>query len=192
MPPLRTTTSAFVIVEAQGGTTSGRWLVVGSWPWCRKHRHHGNARRVSRHAARRNVLPQVRAGWSGTGRPISASAITFRSPEESMAETLAIPASLRRRGLGRAGQSAAPDFCDDFDLRRTTGFLVADARGRVVGRVEGPMFGSSGETPDALSVRSSVLRWRRRLVPASAIAAVDDRTKVIGLGIDRDAIRTFL
>jgi|SRR5581483_8984889 len=79
-----------------------------------------------------------------------------------------------------------------LDLKETAGFLVADARGRVVGRVEGPMYGSSAETPDALSVRFSRLRWRRRLVPATAIAAIDDRTKVIGLRIERDAIRVFL
>jgi len=80
----------------------------------------------------------------------------------------------------------------DLDLEGRAGFLVADARGRVVGRVEGPMYGCSGETPDALSVRFSLLRWRRRLVPVSAIAAIDDGTKVIGLGVDRDAIRAFL
>jgi len=43
-----------------------------------------------------------------------------------------------------------------------------------------------------LSVRFSLLRRRRRLVPASAIAAIDERTKVIGLGVDRDAIEAFL
>jgi len=53
------------------------------------------------------------------------------------------------------------------------------------------MYGFSGEMPDVLSVRISLLR-RRRLVPVSAIEAVDDRTKVIGLCIDRDAIRAFL
>jgi hypothetical protein len=95
-------------------------------------------------------------------------------------------------GEARLAAAAATDSRADFDLRGTAGFLVADARGRVVGRVEGPMYGSSGETPDALAVRFSLLRWRRRLVPASAIAAIDDRTKVIGLGIDRDAIRAFL
>jgi hypothetical protein len=79
-----------------------------------------------------------------------------------------------------------------FDLKGTAGFLVADARGRVVGRVEGPMYGSSPETPDALSVRFSFLRWRRRLVPAAAVAAIDDRRQVIGLRVDRDAIRAFL
>jgi hypothetical protein len=84
------------------------------------------------------------------------------------------------------------NFGADLDLTGTAGFLVADARGRVVGRVEGPMYGSSGETPDAVSVRFSLLRRRRLLVPASAIAAIDDRTKVIGLVIDRDAIGASL
>jgi hypothetical protein len=78
------------------------------------------------------------------------------------------------------------------DLNRTAGFLVADARGRVVGKVEGSMYGSSAETPDALSVRFSLLRWRRLLVPTAAIAAIDDRTRVIGLRIDRNEIRAFL
>ena len=80
----------------------------------------------------------------------------------------------------------------DLDLTGTAGFLVADARGRVVGRVERPMYGSSAETPDAVSVGFSLLRRRRLLVPASAIAAIDDRTKVIGLVIDRDAIGASL
>jgi hypothetical protein len=79
-----------------------------------------------------------------------------------------------------------------LDLKQTAGFLVADVRGRVVGRVEGPMYGSSAETPDALSVRFSLLRWRRRLIPAAAIAAIDQGTQVIGLRIDRDAIQAFL
>src|SRR6266705_2340422 len=51
-----------------------------------------------------------------------------------------------------------------IDLRRTAGFLVADARGRVVGTVECPMYGTSPETPDALSVRSGWLARRRRQV----------------------------
>lgn len=91
----------------------------------------------------------------------------------------------------RPAASTAMDSGVHFDLRGTAGFLVADARGRVVGRVAGPMNSFSGETPDALSVRSSLLRRRRRLVPASAIVAIDDRSKVIGLGVDRDGIRVF-
>ena len=78
-----------------------------------------------------------------------------------------------------------------IDLRETIGYLVADARGRVVGRVECPMFGSSPEIPDALSVRSGFLA-RRRLVPAESIEQIDGRTRVIGLRIERDAIRSFL
>jgi len=78
------------------------------------------------------------------------------------------------------------------DLERTAGFLVADARGRMVGRVEGPMYGASERTPDALAVRISILRWRRLIVPCDAIAAIDDRTRVIGLRVERDAIRAFL
>jgi hypothetical protein len=63
---------------------------------------------------------------------------------------------------------------------------------RVVGRVEGSMSGSSEEAPDALSVRFSVRRRRRRLVPVAAIDAIDERTKVIGLRVDREAISAFL
>jgi hypothetical protein len=79
-----------------------------------------------------------------------------------------------------------------LDLRNTTGYLVADARGRVVGKVECPMYGTSPETPDALAVRSGFLSRRRRLVPAESIELIDGGSRVIGLRIDRDAIRTFL
>ncbi|HEY7536721.1 MAG TPA: hypothetical protein VH721_01935 [Gaiellaceae bacterium] len=79
-----------------------------------------------------------------------------------------------------------------LDLRRTAGFLVADAKGRIVGRVECPMYGTSPETPDALSVRSGLFSRRRRLVPAESIELIDDGTRVIGLRVERDAIKTFL
>jgi len=77
------------------------------------------------------------------------------------------------------------------DLRRTAGFLVADAQGRLVGRVECPMYGTSPETPDALSVKSGWL-GRRRLVAVESIEQVDDGAKVIGLRVDREAVPTFL
>ena len=79
-----------------------------------------------------------------------------------------------------------------LDLRGTAGFLVADARGRIVGRVECPMYGSSPERPDALSVRSGFLSRRRRLVPADSIELIDDGSRVIGLRVERESIRTFL
>jgi hypothetical protein len=78
-----------------------------------------------------------------------------------------------------------------LDLRETVGYVVADARGRIVGRVECPMFGSSPEIPDALAVRSGFLS-RRRLVPADTIEQIDGGTRVIGLRIERDSIRSFL
>ena len=78
------------------------------------------------------------------------------------------------------------------DLRRATGFLVADNRGRVVGKVECPMFGTAPDVPDALSVRGGLLARRRRLVPATAIAEIDGAAGVVGLRVPREDIRTFL
>ena len=69
---------------------------------------------------------------------------------------------------------------------------MADARGRVVGRVECPMYGTSPETPDALSVRSGFFPRRRRIVPAESIEQIDDGSRVIGLRVERESIRTFL
>src|ERR1700744_195796 len=79
-----------------------------------------------------------------------------------------------------------------LDLRSTAGFLVADARGRIVGRVECPMYGTSPETPDALAVRSGFFARRRRLVPAESIEQIDAGSKVIGVRVDGDTVRTFL
>ncbi len=78
-----------------------------------------------------------------------------------------------------------------FDLRSVKGFIVADARGRFVGRVEAPMYGTQPDVPDALAVRSGFLRGRR-LVPAEAIGAIDEGTRVIGLSVVRESIAKFL
>ena len=83
-------------------------------------------------------------------------------------------------------EAAAPD------LRRTIGYLVADVRGRVVGRVECPMYGTAPDVPDALSVRSGFLSRRRRLVPANTIKEIDGSSGVVGLSVGREAIRAFL
>ena len=53
----------------------------------------------------------------------------------------------------------------ELDLHRTIGYIVADAHGRFVGRVECPMYGTAPDVPDAISVRSGFLSRRRRLVP---------------------------
>ena len=80
----------------------------------------------------------------------------------------------------------------EFDLRGTKGFIVADARGRVVGRVEGPMYGTAPDVPDALAVRSGFLSRRRRLIPREQIDQIDGASGVIGLSVERDDVRSFL
>ena len=80
-----------------------------------------------------------------------------------------------------------------IDLAGTRGFLVADATGLPLGRVECPMYGSRPDAPDALSVRTrGLLGTRRRLVPADAIAAIDAAAGVVGLRVGGDQLRTFL
>ena len=78
------------------------------------------------------------------------------------------------------------------DLRSIAGYLVADKRGRIVGRVECPMYGTAPDVPDALSVRAGFLSRRRRLVPADTIAQIDGQSGVIGLRVERETIRRFL
>ena len=79
-----------------------------------------------------------------------------------------------------------------LNLTATTGFLVADNRGRVVGKVECPMYGTFPDVPDALSVRGGFLSRHRRLVPADTIADVDPTSRVVGLRVARETIRRFL
>ena len=78
------------------------------------------------------------------------------------------------------------------DLRWLNGFVVADREGRVVGRVECPMYGTAPDVPDAVAVRKGFFTRRRRLVPAEAIDQIDRTSGVIGLRIEREAIRSFL
>ena len=80
----------------------------------------------------------------------------------------------------------------DRDLRKTIGYLVADAKGKIVGRVECAMYGATRDTPDAISVRSGFLRHRRRLVPAETIQEIDGSSGVVGLSVERESIRAFL
>ena len=66
-----------------------------------------------------------------------------------------------------------------LNLVDTAGFLVADNRGRVVGKVECPMYGTLPDVPDALSVKGGFLSRQRRLVPADTIAEVDPASRVV-------------
>ena len=94
--------------------------------------------------------------------------------------------SLQTRNIVRIVSAVA------YDLRRTAGYLVADRRGRIVGTVECPMYGTAPDVPDALSVRGGFLSRRRRLVPAEVIEDIDGDSGVIELSVDRDEIRSFL
>jgi len=77
-------------------------------------------------------------------------------------------------------------------LLQTPGYLVADANGRFVGRVECPMYGTQPDMPDALAVRRGLFGRRRRLVPADAIDQIDGSSGVVGLLVERDSLRSFL
>ncbi len=79
-----------------------------------------------------------------------------------------------------------------LNLVDTAGFLVADNRGRVIGKVECPMYGTLPDVPDALAVKSGFLSRQRRLVPADTIAEVDLRSHVVALRVARESIRRFL
>ena len=78
------------------------------------------------------------------------------------------------------------------DLTQTTGFVVADNGGRVIGTVECPMYGTYPDVPDALSVRGGRFSRQRRLVPADTIDRIDATTGVVALRVARDTIRRFL
>lgn len=71
-------------------------------------------------------------------------------------------------------------------LRAVDGFLVADARGRVVGRVENA---APDEEAGRLTVRGGFPLRRRRIVPLSAIDEIDTTSGVIALRVERAALR---
>ncbi len=73
-------------------------------------------------------------------------------------------------------------------LQSVGGFLVADARGRVVGRVEEATAGDDGAR---LTVRGRFPLRRRRVVPAAAIEEIDQHSGVIALRVARDDLRSL-
>jgi hypothetical protein len=72
-------------------------------------------------------------------------------------------------------------------LAATRGYLVADARGRIVGRVEEADV--RPEAPPRLTVRGR-LPWRTlRIVTVSDIDDVDSANEVIALRVERELLR---
>jgi hypothetical protein len=77
-------------------------------------------------------------------------------------------------------------------LLQTPGYLVSDANGRLVGRVECPMYGTEPEVPDALAVRKGFFARRRHLVPVEVVEQIDRLSGVVGLSVGRESLRSFL
>ena len=71
-------------------------------------------------------------------------------------------------------------------LRTVDGFLVADARGRVVGRVE---HAAPDDEVGRLTVRGRFPLRRRHVVPISVIDEIDTTSGVIALRVERAALR---
>lgn len=69
----------------------------------------------------------------------------------------------------------------------TAGYLVTDARGRLVGRVE-----RASRPPEGggvrLVVRGRLPLRRRRMVPIAAIEEVDQMTRVVLLSVMRESL----
>ena len=79
-----------------------------------------------------------------------------------------------------------------LEIEETSGFTVRDSTGRHVGQVEGSLYGTSPDVPDALAIRSDGLWHRHFLVPATAIRKVDELTGEIELVLERGKLRRFL
>lgn len=79
-----------------------------------------------------------------------------------------------------------------LDIEETRGFTVSDSTGRHVGRVEGSLYGTSPDVPDALAICSHGLVHRHFLVPASEVRKVDELTGEIELVLERGKLRRFL
>jgi hypothetical protein len=79
-----------------------------------------------------------------------------------------------------------------MDVDHTVGYAVADAVGAPVGRVESPLYGTAPDRADAVAVRSDGLRHRRFIVPATAIATVDDVRRLLALSLKRGQLTRFL
>ena len=79
-----------------------------------------------------------------------------------------------------------------MEVDGTIGFRVSDAQGSRVGQVEGPLYGSGPDTPDALAVRSGRFLHRHYIVPAEAIRLIDRDGHEIELCLARWRLRRFL
>ena len=164
------------IAVGDGGVLVLIGLTVLGWLALRRRpsvgRYFAGLRRHLPRGARRRVVGDV-----GEARRVDPSNRILTAPGDFS----------HRRGIASPPVSAVA-----YDLRGTRGYLVADAHGRLVGRVECPMYGTTPDEPDALAVRTGFFARKRRLVPADAIEQIDGQSRVIGLRVDRDGLLSFL
>jgi hypothetical protein len=73
-------------------------------------------------------------------------------------------------------------------LRGTQGYLVADMRGRVLGRVERAAIPEEEQANARLWVRGRLPMRRRRVIPVSAVEEIDETSRVVVLRVERGAI----
>jgi hypothetical protein len=78
------------------------------------------------------------------------------------------------------------------DVEHTVGYAVADASGASLGYVESPLYGTGPDHADAVAVRSGGLLHRHFIVPATAIATVDDVARLLALSLERRQLTRFL
>ncbi len=79
-----------------------------------------------------------------------------------------------------------------MDVEQTVGYVVADVRGERVGHVEALLYGTAPDLADAVAVRSPGFFHRHFIVPAAAIAAVDDVRGRIALNLEQPQLTRFL
>ena len=128
------------------------------WPRCERARARRGSRRGPLPPPRRRRLAHHRAGRRVGGVPawyaidLTVTMVAFllwRARRVTRAATV----------LGECARPVTGGVSSRDVDRRTIGFLVADARGRLVGRVQSPMYGTRPDEPDALAVRSGRF-WR--------------------------------
>jgi hypothetical protein len=78
------------------------------------------------------------------------------------------------------------------DVAHTVGYAVADARGAPLGHVESPLYGTAPDHADAVAVRSGGFLHRHFIVPATAIATIDDVERLLALSLERRQLTRFL
>jgi len=88
-------------------------------------------------------------------------------------------------------RAAGPErHCVEVD--QTVGYTVADAHGTRVGHVESLLYGTTPDHADSLAVCSECSFHRHFLVPAAAIATVDDVKGFIALSLEQRQLMRFL